>query len=172
MKKAFILLIALIAGGMLAHAQKFAFVDSEYILNNIPAYESAKAQLDELSTNWQTEVEDKFKEVEDMYKKFQAENVLLTDEQKTKRENDIITKEKEAKDLKISYFGKEGELFKKRQELIKPIQDEIFNTVKAIAEEGNFAIIFDVAGGGMTFLYTDPKYDKSDEVLQRLGYKN
>lgn len=153
-------------------AQKYAFVDSEYILSNIPTYASAQEQLDQLSVQYQKEIEDIYADIDKMYKEFQAEKVLLTEEMRTKRENDIINKEKVAKDLQKKYFGKEGMLYKKRQELIKPIQDEIFNAVKALAEEGNYAVIFDSAASGASMLYTDPKYDKSDEVLTRLGYKN
>ena len=106
-----------------------------------------------------------------MYKDFQAEKVLLTEDMRSKRENDIVNKEKDAKDLQKKYFGKDGDLFKKRQELVKPIQDEVFNAVKEIATEGNYAIIFDTAGS-LNMLYTDPKLDKSDDILKKLGYKN
>lgn len=153
-------------------SQKFAFVDTEYILNNIPAYESAQEQLDQLSIDWQKEIEKLYAEIDKMYKDFQAEKVLLTEEMKQKREDAIIKKEKDAKELQKKYFGKDGSLFKKRQELVKPIQDEIFSAVKEIATNGNYAIIFDTAGGGMSILFADPKYDKSDEVLEKLGFKN
>lgn len=152
-------------------AQKFAYVDSDYILKNIPAYEAAQAQLDQMSVEWQKEIEALYAEIDKLYKDFQAEKVLLTEEMKTKREDEIIKKEKDAKDIQKKYFGKEGELYKKRQELIKPLQDDVFNAVREIATEGNYAAIFDTAGG-LTMLYTDPKYDRSDEVLEKLGYKN
>ena len=172
MKKLFFTLAVVIITTVSGLAQKYAFVDTEYILNNIPTYESAQDQLDQLSIQWQKEIEAMYTQIDKMYKDFQAERVLLTEEMKTKRENDIINKEKEAKDLQKKYFGKEGDLYKKRQELIKPIQDDIFNAVKEIAEERSFSIIFDTAAGGLSMLYTDPKYDKSDEVLEKLGYKN
>lgn len=157
--------------GVLAIGQKFAYVDSDYILKNIPSYEAAQAQLDQSSVQWQKEIEALYSEIDKMYKDFQAEKVLLTEEMKTKKEEEIIKKEKDAKDLQKKYFGKEGELYKKRQELVKPLQDDIFNAVKELATEGNYAVIFDIAGG-ITMLFTDPKYDMSDEVLKKLGYKN
>jgi len=152
-------------------AQKYAFVDTDYILNRIPSYKAAQDQLDKLSEEWQQEVETLYSEIESMYKDYQAEKVLLTEEMRTSKEEEIINKEKEAKELQKKYFGREGSLYKKRQELIKPIQDEIYTTVKEIATEGNFAVIFDTASGA-NMLYTNPKYDKSDEVLEKLGYKN
>jgi outer membrane protein len=154
-----------------ANAQKFAYVDTDYILKSIPAYESAQEQLDIMSKDWQAEVENKYAEIEKLYKEYQVEKVLLTEEMKQKREEEIVQKEKAAKDLQKKYFGPEGELFKKRQELIKPIQDDIFNAIKDLAVNGNFAIIFDAAGSA-NMLYSDPKYDKSDEVLEKLGFKN
>jgi outer membrane protein len=146
-------------------------VDTDYILKNIPAYQAAQAQLDKISADWQKEIENIYAQIDKMYKDFQSEKVLLTEEMKTKRENDIVAKEKDAKDLQKKYFGKDGDLYKKRQELVKPIQDEVFNSIKEIAIQGNYAIIFDSAGS-INMLYTDPKLDKSDEVLKKLGYKN
>ncbi len=154
-----------------ANAQKYAYVDTEYIMNNIPLYETAKQQLDELSEQWKGEIDQMKLDVEKKYQDFQAEKVLLTEEQKRKREEEIINKEKALRELQQKYFGREGMLFSKRKELLKPIQDDIFNAVKEIAQEGNYAVIFDTANS-LNMLYTDPKYDKSDEVLSRLGYKN
>jgi len=154
-----------------AIAQKYAYVDTEYILGNIPAYKTAQAKLDEFSVEWQKEIEALYAQIDKMYKDYQSEKVLLSSEMSTKRENEIVQKEKEAKELQKKYFGKDGELYKKRQELIKPIQDEIFNAVKQIAIEGNWAIVFDTANTSVVMLYTDPKYDKSDDVLKKLGYK-
>jgi len=170
MKKAIIILFITLMLAASSQAQKFAFVDTEYILNNIPAYKAAKEQLDQLSETWQKEVEVQFADVEQMYKAYQAEAVLLSDEMKRKREEGIVAKEKEAKELQKKYFGREGDLFKKRQELVKPIQDEVFNAVKELAVEGNYNAIFDTASSGLSMLYTDPKFDKSDEVLKKLGY--
>ena len=165
-----ILSILLLATGM-GLAQKYAFVDTEYILDRIPAYKAAQDQLDKMAQDWQEEVETMYGGIEKMYKDFQAEKVLLTEEMKTKKEEEIITREKEVKDLQQKYFGRDGNLFDKRQELIKPIQDEVYRAVKEIASEGNYAVIFDTASGA-NMLYTNPKYDKSDEVLEKLGYKN
>jgi outer membrane protein len=165
-----ILSILMLATGI-GLAQKYAFVDTEYILDRIPAYKAAQDQLDKMAGDWQEEVETMYGGVEKMYQDFQAEKVLLTEEMKTKKEEEIINKEKEVKDLQQTYFGRDGNLFKKRQELIKPIQDEVYRAVKEIASEGNYAVIFDTASGA-NMLYTNPKYDKSDEVLEKLGYKN
>jgi outer membrane protein len=152
-------------------AQKFAFVDSEYILDNIPAYKAAQQQLDQLSAQYQKELESMHAEIEQMYKDFQSESVLLSDEMKRKREDVIITKEKEYKELQRKYFGREGDLFKKRQGLVKPIQDDIFNAIQEISTEGSYAVIFDKSSG-VTLIYTNPKFDLSDQVLTKLGYKN
>ena len=155
----------------LVMAQKYAFVDTDYILNRIPSYKAAQEQLDKLSEEWQTEVENLYTEIETMYKNFQTEKVLLSEEMQVKKEEEIVNKEQAAKDLQKEYFGREGSLYKKRQELVKPIQDEVYRIVKEIATEGNYAVIFDTASGA-NMIYTDPKYDKSDEVLEKLGYKN
>ncbi len=163
-----ILSIILVTG---IQGQKFAYIDTDYILNNIPAYKQAQDQLDKLSEGWQKEVEALYSEVDKMYRDYQSEKVLLTEEMKKKREEEILKKEKEAKELQRKYFGTDGALFKKRDELIKPIQDEIYRAAKELAVEGGYAIIFDTAAGA-TILYNDPKYDKSDAILQRLGYKN
>jgi outer membrane protein len=155
----------------LSFAQKYAFVDTEYILSRIPSYKAAQDQLDKLAVDWQTEIETAYAEIEKMYKDFQAEKVLLTEEMKVRKEEEIITRETEVKQLQQKYFGRDGNLFKKRQELIKPIQDEVYGAVKEIAAEGSYAVIFDTASGA-NMLYTNPKYDKSDDVLEKLGYKN
>lgn len=152
-------------------AQRFAFVDTEYILLNIPAYKAAQDQLDELSNEWEAEIKQKYDEIEKLYKDYQAEKVLLTEELRVKREEEIINKEKAVKELQQQYFGREGELFEKRQELIKPIQDQVYNAVEEIASEGNYAGIFD-SSGSPAILFANPKNDVSDEVLTKLGYKN
>lgn len=152
-------------------AQKYAFVDTEYILENIPAYKAAQQQLDNTSAKYQKELETIKAELGKMYKDFQAESVLLSEEMKRKREDVIISKEKNYKTLQRKYFGREGELFKKRQSLVKPIQDQIFDAIKQIASEGSYAVIFDKASGG-AMIFTNPKFDLSDRVLEKLGYKN
>lgn len=171
MKKVILNMVALFLLSGFAMAQKYAFVDTDYILNRIPSYKAAQDQLDKLSEEWQTEVEAVYSEIEQMYKNYQTEKVLLNEEMRVKREEEIVNKEQAAKDLQKEYFGRDGSLFKKRQELVKPIQDEIYRIVKEIATEGNYAVIFDTASGA-NMLYTDPKYDKSDEVLEKLGYTN
>jgi outer membrane protein len=167
--------IALIITGLIisisVSAQKFAYVDTDYILKSIPTYESAQEQLKIMSNDWQAEIEAKYAEIEKLYKEFQAEKVLLTEDMKQQREEEIVQKEKAVKELQKKYFGREGELFRMRKELIEPIQNDIFIAVKEIASDGNYAVIFDAAGG-MNFLYSDPKYDKSDMVLEKLGFKN
>lgn len=170
MKK--ILIIALVSLFSVAtFAQKYAYVDTEYILNNIPIYETAKTQLDDLTVEWKAEIETMKEEIDKMYNDYKSERVLLTEELRVKREEEIMTKEQEMRELQQKYFGKEGMLFKKREELIKPIQDDIYNAIKEIATEGSYAVIFDTANS-LNMLYTDPRYDKSDDVLRKLGYKN
>jgi outer membrane protein len=161
----------LIATTIASYAQKYAFVDTEYILDNIPAFKAAQQQLDQLSAQYQKELESMHAQIEQMYKDFQAESVLLSEDMKRKREDVIVSKEKEYKNLQRKYFGQDGDLFKKRQGLIKPIQDDIYNAVQEIATEGSYAVIFDKSSG-MSMLYTNPKFDLSDQVLQKLGYKN
>jgi outer membrane protein len=161
----------LILSAGLASAQKYAFVDTDYILNNIPAYKAAQEQLDKFSVDWQKEVEAKYSEIEKMYKDYQAERVLLSEDMRRQREESIVNKEKEAKELQKTYFGQDGALFKKRQELIQPIQDEIYKAIKDLATENGYAVVFD-SSSGTTMIYTNPRYDMSDEVLQKLGYKN
>ena len=171
MKKIGVFIGLLMLTSAMAMAQKYAFVDSEYIRKNIPGFNTAQDQLDKLSKQWEKEVSDGYAVVEQMYKSYQNDAVLLSQEMKTKREEAIIAKEKEMKDLQNKYFGVEGDLFKKREELVKPIQDEIIKAIKAIAVDGSYAVIFDTAAGG-NILFANPKFDLSDQVLEKLGYKN
>lgn len=171
MKKLLLITFIAVTSAALSFGQKFAYVDTEYILGNIPSYKSAQDQVDKISAEWQKEIEGKYTDIDKMYKSFQSEKVLLTDDMKTKREDEIVKKEQEVKDLQKKYFGKDGLLFKKRQELVKPIQDEVYNAVKELAVEQGFAVIFDTSSNP-GLLYSNPKSDKSDEILQRLGYKN
>ena len=170
MKQLTLVLLAL-ALSSLVQAQKFAFVDTEYILNNIPSYKAAQEELEKQAGEWQAEIEARYQEIDKMYREYQAEKVLLTQEMRKKREEDIINTEREVKKLQNDYFGDEGLLFKKRQEKIGPIQDQIYDAIKEISNETGYAIIFDSASGP-TVMYTNPRYDISDEVLERLGYKN
>jgi outer membrane protein len=171
MKKTGVLIVLFVLTSVVAVAQKYAFVDSEYIRKNIPAFTTAQDQLDRLSQQWEKEISDGYAVVEQMYKSYQNEAVLLSQEMKTKREEAIIAKEKEMKALQNKYFGMEGDLFKKREELVKPVQDEILKAIKEIALEGSYAVIFDTAAGG-NILFANPKFDLSDQVLEKLGYKN
>ena len=168
MKKTGILIAALLAVATLT-AQKFAVIDMEYIMKNIPAYETANEQLNQASAKWQKEVEARMQEVQTLYKNYQTELVFLSDEMKVKRENEIVEKEKAAQELKRKYFGPEGELFKKRTSLMQPIQDEVYNAVKNIAEEKQYQLIMDKASA-MDIIYVSSKIDISDEVLAKLGY--
>ena len=171
MKKLMISALALTLFAGSALAQKFAFVDTEYILTNIPSYTAAQAELDKVSETWEAEIKAEYEEIEKLYKTYQSERVLLTDEMKKKREEEIITKERQVKELQAKYFGPDGDISKKREELIKPIQDAIYKAVKELSAEGSYAVIFDTASGA-SILYSNPRYDLSDEVLKKLGYKN
>ena len=150
-------------------AQKFAYVDTDYILNKIPDFKQAQDKLDALSTDWQKEVENMYTEIDKMYRAYQEEQILLTDEMKSKREDAIITKEKSAKDLQKKYFGPEGELYTKRQELIKPLQDKIYDAIQQLAANNKYAVIFD-SSSDLIMLYSNPNLDKSDKVLDLMGY--
>jgi outer membrane protein len=150
-------------------AQKFALIDMEYILKNIPAYEMTNEQLSQLSEKWQSEIEVLQQEAQNMYKTYQSELVFLSAEMKSKREEEIIKKEQEAQELKRKYFGAEGELYKKRASLMKPIEDEIYEAVKAISEDKGYQMIID-RSSARDIIYASPKIDISNEVLAKLGY--
>ncbi|MFH0756058.1 MAG: OmpH family outer membrane protein [Bacteroidota bacterium] len=171
MKKITSVALALFLFAGVAMAQKFAFVDTDYILQNIPSYNAAQKELDKASETWEAEIAVEYEAIEKMYKTYQSERVLLTDEMKQKREEEIMTAERQAKELQAKYFGPDGELSKKRQELVKPIQDAVYKGVKELSAEGSYAVIFDTASGA-SILYSNPRYDLSDEVLKKLGYKN
>ena len=171
MKKLFTLLCVLLVAGAPSMAQKFALVDMEYILKNIPAYERANEQLNQVSKKWQAEVDALTEEAQTLYKNYQGEAVFLSAEQKTKKEEEIVAKEKEAAELKKTYFGPEGELFKKRESLMAPIQDEIYNAVKDIADSKGYSPILDRAPD-TGIIFASPKIDISNEVLTKLGYSN
>ena len=151
-----------------ASAQRYAYVDTEYILKNLAAYNDAQKELDRLSKQWQVEVEQRYESIDRLYKAYQAEKVLLTEEMRKEREDEIVRREQEAKDLQRQRFGVDGDLFKKREELIQPIQDQIYNAIKEVAQGGGFSVIFDKANQS-NILYADPRYDRSDRVLSRLG---
>jgi outer membrane protein len=169
MKKLILSLIILTGIAFNGNAQKFAMVDMEYIMKNIPSYETASEQLNQISKKWQSEVEIQMQEVQKMYKNYQTELVFLTDDMKVKREEEIVAKEKAAQELKRTYFGAEGELFKKRQSLMKPIQDEVYTAIQDISKEKDYQLVFDKSSS-LNIIFTSPKLDISDLVLQKLGY--
>jgi len=172
MKKVFVLSLLLAIGFCSAinvQAQKFALIDMEYILKNIPAYEMANEQLNTISKRWQTEVEVVQQEAQNLYKTYQADLVFLSPEMKTKRESEIVAKEQEAQELKRKYFGTDGELYKKRESLIKPIQDEIYNAIKEISDAKGYTLVVDRASA-MSVIYASPRIDISNEILTKLGY--
>ncbi len=169
MKKLIISIALLLMAVFGAYAQKFALVDMDYILRNVPSYEMANEQLNQVSQRWEREVTELQKAAETMYKNYQSEMVFLTDEQKKAREEEIVAKEKEVTDLRYKYFGPEGELFKKRQSLMKPIQEDVYNAVKAVSEEKGYQVIFDRASS-QSIVFATPKIDVSNDVLAKLGY--
>ncbi len=169
MKKTFFsVLLVLLATTFAQAQQRYCFIDSKYILEKISDYKDAQTKLDNLSKTWQDEIDAKMADVEKMYKGYQAEKPMLSDDMRNKRQDEIVAKEKEAKDLQKQRFGYEGDLFKKRQELVKPIQDRVFNAVQKMATTKGFELVFDKSAG-VTLFYADPKLDKSDEVLKILG---
>lgn len=171
MKRIFLMLCVAMGSLAAAQAQKFALVDMEYILKNIPAYERANEQLNQVSRQWQAEVEALNNEAQTLYKNYQNESVFLSDAQKKQREQAIVDKEKEATELKRKYFAPQGELFKKRESLISPIQDEIYNAVKDIAQQRGFSLVLDRASDN-GIIFASPAADISKEVLSKLGYSN
>lgn len=148
--------------------QKYAYIDSEYILSNMPDYVEAQAELDRVAVEWQQEIEKEFAKIDSMYKKYQTEVITMPENMKQKREEAIINAEKAAKDLQKKRFGKDGDLTKKREELVTPIQDRVFTAIDEYAKEKGYAFVFDVAGS-MTIIYADPKWDINDQIMQKLG---
>ena len=169
MKKIFLTLAVSFFTITSSQAQKFAYVDSDYILSKMPEFSQAEDKIDDFSKEWQSEIELAYEEVEQMYRDYQSEQVLLTSEMKTKREEAIMEKEKSVQSLQQKYFGNNGDLYKKRQDLIKPIQDRIFDAVQQLAASNKYSIIFD-ASSDLIMLYSNPDLDKSDKVLELMGY--
>ena len=151
-------------------AQKVAYIDTESIMSKLPEYNAAQEQINALAVQWQKEIESRFADIDKLYKSYQAEQILLTEEMRKKRENEIIGREKEVKDMQKKRFGVDGDLFAKRQELVKPLQEKIYNAIQEIATKEKIAIMFDKSSG-LTMLYTDPKLDRSKKVLEALGVK-
>lgn len=171
MKKFLLVCLITLSAALTANAQKYALLDMEYVLKNIPAYERANEQLNQVSKKWQAEVEALNTEASTMYKNYQNEMVFLSQDQKKARQEAIMKKEKDASDLKRKYFGPEGELFKKRESLMSPIQEEIYTAVKEIAELRGYSLVLD-RSSNTGVIYGSPKADISNEVLQKLGYAN
>lgn len=169
--KKILTLAALLVAALTASAQKFAMVDMEYIMSNIPAYERANEQLNQISRKWQAEVEAIDQEAKTLYKNYQNESVFLSEQQKKDREQAIVDKEKEASELKKKYFGPQGELYKKRTALIQPIQEEVYNAIKDIATSKGFQLIMDRADNAAV-IFASPSIDISNDVLSKLGYAN
>ena len=168
MRKSLLIMFLLFAAGITANAQKFALIDMEYILKNIPAYQSASNELNQVSKQWQNEVEKLGKEAKSLYDSYQASVKTLSDAQKTKKEEEIVAKEKSAAELRRKYFGPEGEL---REALMQPIQDEIYEAVKEISTQKGYAVVVDRASAS-SIIFASPSIDISNEVLAKLGYSN
>jgi outer membrane protein len=169
MKKVISLLAILVVGALSVSAQRYAFIDTDFILEQIPAYQEAKTEIDAQAEKWQKQIEARYDEIEQMYTAYKAEQVLLTPDMRKAKEEEIIKKEKDAKDFQREKFGVDGELFKLRQELVKPIQESVFDAVRKMAEQKSYAVISDKAASSSAILYANPKYDQSEEILQRLG---
>ena len=170
MKKIVLLLCFAFFAFEYSFAQKVAYIDTDAIMAKLPEYNAAQEQINALSVQWQREIESKFSDIDKLYKSYQAEQILLTEEMRKKRENEIIGREKEVKDIQKKRFGVDGDLFAKRQELVKPLQEKIYNAIQEIATKEKIAIMFDKSSG-LTMLYTDPKLDRSKKVLEALGVK-
>ncbi len=171
MKKVILTIIIALTGMITAQAQRFALIDMEYILKHIPAYEQANRQMESLSQQYQKEIEAKGQEAKSLYEAYQQSASTLSDSQRTEKENAIVAKEKEAADLRARYFGPEGEMAKKQKELITPIQDAIYNAVKAVATQQGYDVVFDRASD-QSMIFASPRIDISNEILSKLGYSN
>jgi outer membrane protein len=170
MKKILTLVSALLMLSFVSIAQRYAMIDSKYILEKMPEYKESQTKLDQFSAQWQQEIEKKQADLDKMYKNYDAEQVMLSDDLKKKREDELFNREKEVRDLQKKRFGFEGDLFKKRQELIKPIQDRVYVAIQKLAVEKSYDFILDKSEG-ITVIFADPKLDKSDDVLKFLGVK-
>lgn len=171
MKKIFVAAVSFLLLAFTATAQKYAIIDTRYILDKMPDYKEAQKQLDEIAAGWQKDIDGKQADLDKMYKDFEAEQVMLTEELKKKREDQLFNKEKELRDLQRKRFGFEGDLFKKRQELIKPIQDKVYNAVQKMAVARGYDFVLDKSEG-ITIIFADPKLDKSEDILKDLGVRN
>ena len=168
--KKILFLSCLMVLGLAGISQKYAIIDTRYILDKLPEYRTAQSQLDEVAAGWQREIDTKQAELDNMYKAYEAEQVMLSDDLKKKREDQLFNKEKDLRDLQRKRFGFEGDLFRKRQELIKPIQDRVYNSVQKLAVQRGYDFVLDKSEG-ITIIFADPKLDKSEDVLRDLGVK-
>ena len=166
--KAFFFIGIVLLSSLTVSAQRYAYVDTDYILKNLESYQDAQKELDRISGQWQKEIEQRYEAIDRLYKAYQAEKVLLTEDMRKEREEEIVRQEEEAKSWQRQRFGVDGDLFRRREELIQPIQEEVFQAIKQVADGGGFSVMFDKAGQS-NILYADPRYDKSDRVLSRLG---
>ncbi|HEX4875335.1 MAG TPA: OmpH family outer membrane protein [Chitinophagaceae bacterium] len=171
MKKILVAVSSILLLSFASVAQKYAIIDTRYILDKMPDYKEAQKQLDDIAAGWQKDIDGKQADLDKMYKDFEAEQVMLTEELRKKREDQLFNKEKELRDLQRKRFGFEGDLFKKRQELIKPIQDKVYNAVQKMAVARGYDFVLDKSEG-ITIIFADPKLDKSEDVLKDLGVKN
>ncbi|MES2002898.1 MAG: OmpH family outer membrane protein [Bacteroidota bacterium] len=171
MKKNLLLLIAFFGLALTAQAQRYAIIDTKYILGKIPEYRDADKKLQQIGEQWQKEIDDKQAQLDKMYKNYEAEQFMLTDELKKKREEELFVREKEVRDLQKKRFGYEGDLFKERQKLVKPVQDKVYNAVQKMAVAKSYDFVLDKSEG-ITIIFADPKLDKSEDVLKELGIKN
>ncbi len=169
--KKILLLTCLFGFGIVGFSQKYAIIDTRYILDKMPDYKTAQQQLDDIAANWQKDIDSRQAELDNMYKSYEAEQVMLSDDLKKKREDQLFNKEKDLRDLQRKRFGFEGDLFKKRQELVKPIQDKVYNAVQKMAVQRGYDFVLDKSEG-ITIIFADPKLDKSEDVLKELGVRN
>lgn len=170
MKRIFFTVCFFALTAIAVQAQRYAIVDTKYILDKMPEYKEAQAKLDQFSEQWQKEIDLKQAALDKMYKDYEAEQVMLSEDLRKKREDEIFIKEKEVRDLQRKRFGFEGDLFKKRQELVKPVQDKVYTAIQKIAVARMYDFILDKSEG-ITVIFADPKLDKSEEVLKELGVK-
>lgn len=170
MKKILLLSIAFLSLALASHAQRYAIIDTKYILGKIPEYKDADTKLQQIGAQWQKEIDDKQAALDKMYKNYEAEQFMLTDDLKKKREDELFLREKEVRDLQKRRFGYEGDLFKERQKLVKPIQDKVYNAIQKMAIAKAYDFVLDKSEG-ITIIFADPKLDKSEDVLRELGIK-
>ncbi|MDE3252823.1 MAG: OmpH family outer membrane protein [Bacteroidota bacterium] len=170
MKKTLVL-IAFVCAAFASQAQRYAIIDTKYILSKIPEYKDADTKLQQIGAQWQKEIDDKQAALDKMYKNYDAEQFMLTDELKKKREDELFVREKEVRDLQKKRFGYEGDLFKERQKLVKPVQDKVYNAVQKLAISKAYDFVLDKSEG-ITIIFADPKLDKSEDVLREMGIKN